>query len=210
MRALVLCDDRWHPAHIVRGGLEPLSAAQFQFDWVENPQGWPVASVFDYPVVVLAKSNNVSAIDESPWVTPSVESTLREYVSQGGGLLAVHSGTAGYAETPILRGLLGGVFLQHPQQCPVTVEPRNAHLLAKEIEPFTIEDEHYFVQMDDAGADVFLTTTSAHGVQPGGWTRSEGRGRICVITPGHNLEVWLHPQFQALLKNALRWCGTAG
>jgi type 1 glutamine amidotransferase len=53
---------------------------------------------------------------------------------------------------------------------------------------------------------VFLTTTSEHGTQPGGWTRTEGEGRVCVLTPGHNLEVWLQPSFQALLLNTLRWC----
>jgi type 1 glutamine amidotransferase len=42
-------------------------------------------------------------------------------------------------------------------------------------------------------------------VQPAGWTRAEGAGRVCVLTPGHNLEVWLHPEFQKLLLNACRW-----
>jgi hypothetical protein len=26
-----------------------------------------------------------------------------------------------------------------------------------------------------------------------------------VLTPGHNLEVWLHPDFQKLLHNGLTW-----
>ena len=43
--------------------------------------------------------------------------------------------------------------------------------------------------------------------RPGGWTREEGTGRVCVLTPGHNVEVWLHPIYQALLGNTLRWCG---
>jgi type 1 glutamine amidotransferase len=60
--------------------------------------------------------------------------------------------------------------------------------------------------LDDGEADVFMTTTSEHGTQPGGWTRLEGEGRVCVLTPGHNVEVWLHPSFQALLRNALNWC----
>jgi len=62
--------------------------------------------------------------------------------------------------------------------------------------------------LDDAEADVFLTTSSEHGDQPGGWTRTEGVGRVCVLTPGHNLEVWLAPPFQRLLERALRWCGS--
>jgi len=30
-----------------------------------------------------------------------------------------------------------------------------------------------------------------------------------MLTPGHNVEVWLHPSFQTLLDNALRWCAAA-
>ena len=66
--------------------------------------------------------------------------------------------------------------------------------------------KEYFMALDDPQADLLMTTTSEHGTQPGGWTRSEGQGRVCVLTPGHNIAVWLHPSFQALLRNALRWC----
>ena len=54
-----------------------------------------------------------------------------------------------------------------------------------------------------------MTTQSEHGTQPGGWTRSEGRGKVCVLSPGHKVEVWLHPSYQALLKNALLFCAPA-
>jgi type 1 glutamine amidotransferase len=37
-------------------------------------------------------------------------------------------------------------------------------------------------------------------------TRLEGEGRVAVITPGHNVEVWLQPGFQTLLRNGLAWC----
>jgi type 1 glutamine amidotransferase len=71
--------------------------------------------------------------------------------------------------------------------------------------PFTIHDEHYEMIMDDRAVDVFLHTRSAHGVQPAGWTRREGAGKVCVLTPGHFPEVWLHDGMQQLLTNALRW-----
>jgi type 1 glutamine amidotransferase len=70
-----------------------------------------------------------------------------------------------------------------------------------------VKDEHYFMALDDTKADVFVATVSEHGEQPGGWRRKEGRGRVAVLTPGHNLEVWLHSSFQVLLRNCLRWCG---
>ena len=67
-------------------------------------------------------------------------------------------------------------------------------------------DQHYFLDLDDDQADVFLTMVLEHGRQPGGWTRIEGAVRVCVLTPGHNVEVWLHPSYQTVIQNALRWC----
>jgi type 1 glutamine amidotransferase len=62
------------------------------------------------------------------------------------------------------------------------------------------------MEVDDREADVFLTTVSEHGTQPGGWTRTAGAGRVCMLTPGHNVEVWLHPSYQVVVENSLRWC----
>jgi type 1 glutamine amidotransferase len=206
MRILVLCGDRWHPAAIPRQGLEPLEAREFVFEYIEDAGQWSPPRLAAYPLVLLTKSNEVSAADWTGWMTEAAQAAFAEYVRRGGSLLAVHSGIAGYEQKPVIRGLLGGVFTRHPDQCPVTVEPRAGHPLCAGSGPFTLKDEHYFVALDDPQADVFLTTRSEHGEQPGGWRRSEGSGRAAVLTPGHNLEVWLHPSFQALLRSALRWC----
>jgi type 1 glutamine amidotransferase len=209
MRVLVLADDYWHPARTPRAGLAPLEGGEFTFDWIEDASEWSVERMAEYPVVLLTKSNDVSAADRTPWVTPAVEEAFRAYVANGGGLLAIHSGTTGYRETPVLRRLLGGVFVQHPPQCEVTITPTAGHPLAAGVESFTIKDEHYHMEMESLEVASLLTTTSEHGAQPGGWTHTEGAGRVCVLTPGHNPEVWLHPAYQTLIGNALRWCGAA-
>jgi uncharacterized protein len=164
-------------------------------------------AMMTYPLVILTKSDNVSSNDQTSWMTDAVQAIFLEYVHQGNGLLAIHSGTAEYEQKPVLRSLLGGVFAHHPEQCPLTVNPLPGHPLSAGAASFTLKDEHYFMTMDDPEVDVFVTTTSEHGEQPGGWRRVEGNGRVAVLTPGHNMEVWLHPSFQALLLNSLRWCG---
>lgn len=207
-KILVLCDDFWHPAKTPRAGLQALAgeADDITFDWMEDARGWPAVRIGDYPLVILTKSNNVSAQDKTHWMTDEVQAALVEYVRQGGGLLAIHSGTAEYKETPALRALLGGVFDMHPPQCMVTVSPCTDNALTAGVQPFTVKDEHYFMLMENAPADVFLKSSSEHGEQPAGWRRDEGKGRVVVLTPGHNLEVWLHPQFQTLLRNAMELC----
>ncbi|GAB4495130.1 MAG: ThuA domain-containing protein [Anaerolineales bacterium] len=206
MKTLVLCDDYWHPAQTIRQGLGVLEGGGFQFNWLEDARQWSAARMGESPLVVLAKSNNISSTDETAWMTDETQSAFVDYVRRGNGLLAIHSGTAGYLETPLLRSLLGGVFVHHPEQCLVHIEPVNSHPLTAGVEAFAAQDEHYFMSMSDPGVDIFLTSRSAHGEQPAGWRRQEGQGRVAVLTPGHTLEAWLHPSFQTLLLNSLRWC----
>jgi len=203
MQVLVICDDYYHPAEVVRAGLALMP--EHTYDVIEDARDWSAERMAGYPVVLLAKSDAVSASDRTPWVTPEVEQAFVDYVRSGKGLLAVHSGTV-YKERPMMRALLGGVFDQHPKQCPVTVQPVAGHPLTRGVQPYTVTDEHYHMLMDDPAVDLFLNTISEHGTQPGGWTRAEGEGRVCVLTPGHTLEAFTQPGFLQLLRNALAWC----
>jgi type 1 glutamine amidotransferase len=206
MRTLVLCGDHWHPPRVAHEGLRALQSSGFVFDWIEDARDWSPEIMSSYRSVILTKSNNVSHTDQTEWMTDDAQGAFLKYVQSGNGLLAIHSGTAEYERKSVLRALLGGVFTRHPDPCPVTIKPRMEHPLCTESGPFTLQDEHYFMALDDPQAEVFMTTASVNGEQPGGWRREVGNGRVAVLTPGHNLEVWLHPSFQALLINSLRWC----
>ncbi|MBB5353444.1 type 1 glutamine amidotransferase [Haloferula luteola] len=196
-------DDRWHPGEIPRRGLEGLG----DFEWIEDGLAWSLDSLFRHRLAVLAKANQRKAADTTPWVDDRVGDSFQDWVQQGGGFLVIHSGTSGYENIPSMRGLSAGAFASHPEQCPVTVEPVAGHPLCEGIESFTETDEHYVMHFDDASADVFLRSRSAHGVQPAGWRRTVGKGRVCVLTPGHRIEVWLRPEFRELLRRCLLWCG---
>lgn len=205
MRVLVLADDYWHPASVVREGLAPLAAQGYTFDWILDGSEWAPERLADYPLVILSKSNNTTPEDQTPWVTPDVEQAFADYVRAGGGLLVLHSGTV-YKDTDVLRPLIGGTFIEHPKQCPVTMDPKGDHPLTANVSAFTAMDEHYQMAMEPDVTDIFLTTTSEHGSQPGGWTRTEGAGRVAGLTPGHNVSGWLEPSYQTLLANVMAWC----
>jgi uncharacterized protein len=207
MKTVVFCDDTYHPAATVRTGLAPLATDHgFNFDWVADATNWSPTALENYSVAVLSKSNVLSATDKTLWLHGGNETIFRDHVAGGGGLVVVHSGTASYKEIGSVRAVTGGTFIGHPPQCLVTLKPIPNHPLTTGLtDAFEVFDEHYLMELDDADADVFLTSHSAHGTQPAGWARCEGRGRVCVLTPGHNPEVWLHPSFQQLLMNALRW-----
>jgi type 1 glutamine amidotransferase len=205
MNVLLIDDDYWHPGRVAEEGVKPLEAKGFTFDILRDGAAFAGRKLSGYPVVMFVKSDNRTAADQSKWVTEEVRDALASYVRGGGGLLAAHSGTV-YGGMEDMHALLGGVFMTHPQQLPVTFKPKAGHPLAAGATAFTAMDEHYFMDMAEEPADVFLTGESRHGSLPAGWTRKEGRGRVCVLTPGHNVEVWLDPNFQKLLENALNWC----
>jgi type 1 glutamine amidotransferase len=154
--------------------------------------------------VVVAKANHLCATDQTPWLTAEAQSAFRDFVRAGGGLLLVHAGTC-YKDLPEMRAVTGGAFMSHPEPCLVGIEPKPGHPLTRGVNSFAVKDEHYVMALDATDADVFLNSRSEHGVQPAGWTRNEGDGRVYALTPGHNLEVWLNAEFQKLLSNALCW-----
>jgi len=205
-RTLVFCDDSAHPASLTRDGLAALGETGLALDWVEDPAAWRTESLAGYHFVIFSKANNRSQEKHEPWADEETGRAFAAYVSSGNGILFLHSGTALYGNSPSLCKLMGGAFTSHPPQCPVTVEPLAGHPLTAGFATFTLMDEHYMMEMNDPDVDLFLFTESEHGRQPAGWTRSQGKGRVGVLTPGHNPEVWRHPSYQALLRNCIAWC----
>ena len=204
LRTLVLCGDAWHPAADVQRGLSALADARFEFEFVPQDKKWSPSLLDDFPLAMIAKVNHLCASDQRPWLTAKTQSSFCDFVRRGGGLFLIHGGTC-YKEFPEMRAIIGGAFLSHPEQCPVTIEPKLGHRLTTSINAFSEKDEHYMMAVDAADADVFLYSRSEHGEQPAGWIRTEGKGRVCALTPGHNPEMWLHPEYQKLLRNGLAW-----
>jgi len=205
-RLLVCCDDVYHSGEGIRKGLAPLlEGSGLKVDWVDG-QGLETASALqDYDCILLAKTNVLSSANPEPWVTREDTGFLR-YVSEGGRLLAVHAGLTYGGKVPAIIRLEGGHFVQHPPPCEVTLFTVPGHPLSGCIPaPFVVTDEHYFVQLVSSDVSVFLHSQSINGVQPAGWTRTEGKGRVCALTPGHYPEVWLHPSYQQLLRASLLW-----
>jgi type 1 glutamine amidotransferase len=203
----VLCDDNWHPARTILQGLEPLERLGFRFESALHASDWSAEWMDKFPAVILAKSNRIGAADPTPWLTPEVQQAFLAYVERGNGLLALHSGTVGYRGEPDFLDLIGGVFLGHPEPCPVELICEAGELSGgPEALRFTVYDEHYRVELVGSGNEVFMKALSEHGEQPAGWRRRRGDGRVCALAPGHFPKVWQQQDYQTILTNALNWC----
>jgi type 1 glutamine amidotransferase len=228
MRVLLICDDYWHPGQVPVDGVVPLAKqdcpqANFQFDIITNANDFSPCLLQKYPAVVLAKCDEVSQEDRQPWKTETVQRAFVDYVESGGGLVAIHSGIVCGKNTVRLDKLIGCRFIGHPNNCPVTVQPVKPHLVTEGVGMFCETDEHYRIEIIASDADVLLASYSPPqgekskyqedpyfntpaAICPAGYVRTQGAGRVCVLTPGHFLPVWLNPQFQHLLSNSLSWC----
>jgi len=222
MQVLLLCDDYYHPGLIIIDGVKPLIKYGFQFDIIVNASDFSIEKLKNYPVVLLCKMDNISQQNRLSWKTEAVQKAFVDYVENGGGLLAVHSGLVSEENTGILDNLLGCRFLGHPAACPVTVQPVKPHPVTDGVGLFCETDEHYQIEIIREDADVLLASYSPPqgeenkykespyhncpaAIYPAGYVRTQGKGRICVLTPGHNLAVWHNEHFQRLLVNALKW-----
>jgi type 1 glutamine amidotransferase len=91
---------------------------------------------------------------------------------------------------------------------------------------FREQDEHYRLDLIAPDVDILIASYSQRqgkedkyqedpyhnspaAICPAGYVRTQGKGRVCVLTPGHYPAVWNNPQFQLTISNALRWCAGA-
>ena len=213
-KILVLCDDLWHPAEIIEKGLEARNDERFQFDVVKAAKDVLTPErIAKYRLIVCCKSNSVTAANNAPWFEPGVTEVcpkeFEDYIRAGGGFLAVHSGLAFNRErNSAYVDLVGSMFLGHPPRCAVDLHcVKPEHPILEGINDFSIRDEHYNMEMTCGDAEIFLESSSEKGgIQPAGYTRTIGNGRLCALTPGHTLDVWENEQFMKLFTNAMEWC----
>jgi len=223
MRVLMICDDFYHPGEVPIDGVQPLKEKGFQFDIITNANDFKPEMLSEYPVVLLSKCDEVSKADRVSWKTEAIQKAFVDYVENGGGLLAVHTATVAGKQTEALDKLLGCKFVFHPVDCPVTVQPLKPHPVTDGVGMFCETDEHYRLEILSDDVDIVMAsysppqgdpekyeTESYHNtpawISPAGLVRTQGKGRVCVLTPGHLLPVWLNSDFQRTLENALRWC----
>jgi len=221
-KLLLLCDDYWHPGNVPSEGIKPLEEKGYSFDVIFNADDFSPDMLGKYAAVMLCKSNQRSQEDETPWMTNEIQKAFVNYVENGGGLLAVHNATVPSETSEVISRLMGCKFTFHPNNCPVLVSPLKPHPITEGVGSFTEIDEHYRLEILSDDVDIILASYSpAQGDETkfeedpyhnttqwlgaAGLTRKQGKGRVCVLTPGHLLPVWLNSEFQKILANAVNW-----
>jgi len=204
--------------------MEPLREKGILFDAMTNGADFDPEALKDYDVVIMSTADDIYNEEDILWKTEAVQEAFVRYVEEGGGLLVTHNGLVPGDHTGMLDELIGSRFSFHPDMSPVKVQVLKPHPVTEGVGSFCETDEHYYLEILAPDVDILAAGYAAAlgepakyesepyfntpaKIAPAVYVRTQRKGRVCVLTPGHTLEVWLNPQFQRLLENAIRWCG---
>lgn len=204
-RVVALIGDYYHPEEAIRESLQraldmlqPEAGVSITFitynELLEELQTKPDA-------VVICKENRLDPTvdDVKLWMTDEIADAIVQYVDNGGGWLAWHSGLASYPVEGPYAEMVRGYFKFHPKDHQ-RVQYKNNQ------EVFEFVDEHYFVYCDESNTDVFLRSESIDGASIAGWRHAFGKGKVCCLTPAHNKEGLLDEGFLRILGQSTLWC----
>lgn len=141
------------------------------------------------------------------WITPAQEQKFEDYVKAGGKLFLYHDGIGFYPKGGPVSRVAKAFFIRHPAIVNIEVKPTGKlPELTRGIEPFTVADEEYELEMDESQTSVFIESRSPqHGRFPQGWAHSYGKGKVAVFIPGHNTQTISHPMVQRVIQNVTAW-----
>ena len=159
-------------------------------------------------LVILFKINKLNPKDETStevWMGNEAAAAIKHYVEEGGAWMAWHAGTAQYEAKDYLD-LLKGSFDYHPKVSTVKYSAEKDNGVIDSDFSYEILDEHYFVNYDAEGTNVFLRSESKDGESIAGWAHHYGKGRVLCLTPAHLREGLLNPMTTQLLVDSIKWC----
>ena len=216
-------------AHLIAGGFPPGSSAGHDHDYARlrllgllAEQDVPASVANDFADVEkwLPVSRLLITYVAGPYPDAAQCKAIQRWLEAGGRWLGLHGTSGGRAERvegflqrrtvkTEHHALLGGYFLTHPPICKIHVDVRTADSpLTRGLgASFDVEDEPYFVELQDPGSTrILLTADYGPGVVSAtigtlypsdtslladgktrvlGYTRDVGRGGVTYLALGH-------------------------
>ena len=153
-------------------------------------------------------------------LSPENRQAILDFVKQGKGLTAVHSGTGTFFEWEPYQEMINAIFDGHPwnQEINVVMENRKHPILKGVPKEFKIKDEIYqhknwsrdvtqvLAHLDNDSVDVNAKGTNREDKDWALlWAHRYGKGRVYVNALGHTTEAWDNKHFQTMMVNGILW-----
>jgi len=240
-RALALIGDRYHNADYIRVSLDKvfgdlkipidytiaydqLSSAllkPYQLllilrDGMIWPNGYLGPDAYAAYEANLEDTKNFPDPKPEYWITEQQSEAIKDFVSQGGGLYALHnaSNISLSPQGKAFRETMGGAYIGHPPLRPFRVHATaNRHPITQGMRPFMVNDEQHYVTYDKEPEHILLEAENVDGLtfqslgakSVSGWAYDFGKGRVVFTAVGHNIHAMWNPQYVELQKRAVRW-----
>lgn len=206
-KVLAILGDFYHDEALAKQSFELAIQEIDRVDLKYTTVGHLVESLKSKPdLVVLFAENRLNPEDAkvNTWMDGHAVKAIRDYVNDGGGWLAWHSGLASYEKFTDYTAMLHGYFEHHPVEHRVVTYSASGSSIIHSNEKFEFLDEHYFVTCDEENTNVFLRSESVDGSSTAGWEHPFGKGRVICLTPAHLKEGLLHPSLIKLLVTSIK------
>ena len=147
------------------------------------------------------------------WIQPE-QGKLKEFVSNGGGVLFYHNVTYISPHNDDFRDVLGAVTEEHPPLRPFKVKIVNRdHPITRGVNDFVVTDEQHYMAYQKDPKYLLMQSVNENGLtfkdlgpsSAAGWAYDYGKGRVCYLAPGHVITSLWNPEYEKLQKNAVRW-----
>lgn len=196
-RVLLVTDGIFHPPYPARKALQQTLAELdgFKFQHIRTMENLP-DNLNDFSVLVIYLHHKK--------ISEQALATLDDFVSNGGGILGVHSATAAFQKQTHYFEILGGRFIGHGPIEPFEVKPVAESEIFAGIPAFTVKDELYIHELQPGITPHFITIRDGQTV-PIVWTFHYGQGRVCYAVPGHRTETMNNEKYQKILQHGFAW-----
>ncbi len=237
-RALALIGDRYHNADYIRVALDRLfRELDLPIDYTIDYDSISTRRLQDYRLFITLRdgmiwpggylepndydySHHLENTQEWPketphsWIREEQGQAIRDFVSAGNGLFALHNSSNISLYSKSFREVMGGAYIGHPPLRPFVVRIVNReHPITQGVRDFMVNDEQHYVIYDKDPKDILLKSENTDGLgyrdlgtqSIGGWAYECGKGRVVFTAPGHTLHALWQPEYFKLQKNAVRW-----
>ena len=193
-----------------------VNAPYHPFDQVDAVLSGALAPAFDCQVTgELSRLRDLKGFDlcvsyldaYDSVLPPECAASILQFVRDGGGLLCLHNGISLQTDERMFH-LIGGKFLRHPPQEPLAFIPEPGGFLA-DCGGFVFQEEPYRFELSGDPVQMLLTYAQGGQTWPAGWCRTEGKGRVVFLTPGHSIRTFLVPTYLEMIYKSAVWAGRA-
>jgi type 1 glutamine amidotransferase len=148
------------------------------------------------------------------WIKPEQGEAVKEFVSNGGGVLFYHNVTYISPHNDDFRDVLGAVTEEHPPLRPFKVKIVNReHPITRGVNDFVVTDEQHYMTYQKESKYLLMQSVNENGLtfknlgtsSAAGWAYDYGKGRVCYLAPGHLITSLWNPEYEKLQKSAVRW-----